>query len=500
MAEQTVETTLSLEERKAKVSTLLRQVDAEVKKGNHELALDLIRRVYQYDIKNLYARAFEERILVMMFESERKEIQKEEHAKMKEQVEVEVKRRLKEITYEREIEEKKRKVLEKQNEHLEKRALEASVKEMTTTRQKEFAAISTEGSKKIEEVERNLMQQMNSVLEAKQRQMEEELQRRIQELKAVATPSAQTTIPPLSSLQQVQISTNPAFIRSKEQQEKELQERLITERKRIQEEMTLRMQEEHKRVQEELTEHLKNEHKNELRREVEKVRQQALIAYRYALISLMQYKIPTDIRQVITETMRSPLSITDEEHRELERSAQVDAYIQAIRAMLSKGVPTQEDTTVLGSLQQLYSISQEEHKSLTKRVKKELGLPDETAVILAIDDDPPVLEFIAHILKQTYLNVHTAESVPVAEQQLETITPNLILCDVALPGVGGFTFYENIQKGMYSEKLKEVPFVFASVLGDQYLINAAKQLGAKAYLVKPFTRETLESTVKQALA
>ncbi|MBI3193549.1 MAG: response regulator, partial [Ignavibacteriae bacterium] len=419
--------------------------------------------------------------------------------KMKEQVEVEVKRRLKEITYDREIEEKKRKVLEKQNEHLEKRALEASVKEMTTTRQKEFAAISTEGSKKIEEVERNLMEQMNSVLESKQRQMEEELQRRINELKVVATPSSQTTLPPLSSLQQVQISSNPAFARSKEQQEREIQERLITERKRIQEEMTQRMQEEHKRVQEELTEHLKNEHKNELKRELEKARQQALAAYRYALISLMQYKIPSDVQQVIAGTMRAPLSITDDEHKELERAAQVDAYIQAIRAMLSKGTPTVEDTAMLASLQQLYSISQDEHKNLTKQVKKELGLPDETAIILAIDDDPPVLEFVAHILKQTYLNVYTADSVPAAENQLENITPNLILCDVALPGVGGFTFYENIRKGMYSENLKTVPFIFASVLGDQYLINAAKQLGAKAYLVKPFTRETLESTVKQAI-
>ncbi len=499
MAEQTVDTSLSLEERKAKVSTLLRQVDVEVKKGNHDLALDLIRRVYQYDIKNLYARAFEERILVMMFETERAEIQKEAHEKVKEQVEVEVKRRLKEVAYDREIEEKKRRVLEKAEENLEKRALEASVKEMTTTRQKEFAAISTEGSKRIEEVERNLMQQMNSVLEAKQRQMEEELQRRINELKAT-TPSQQTSVPPLSSLQQVQISGSPTFIRSKEQQEREIQERLITERKRIQEEVTQKLQQEHKRVQEELTEHLKNEHKNELKREAEKIRQQALAAYRYALIALMQCKIPVEIQQVISGTMRAPLSITDEEHKELERAAQVDAYIQAIRSTLSKGAPTQEDTAMLATLQQLYSISPDEHKNLTKQVKKELGLPDETAVILAIDDDPPVLDFVAHILKQIYLNVHTADSVPAAEKQLETITPNLILCDVALPGVGGFTFYENIQKGMYSENLKSVPFIFASVLGDQYLINAAKQLGAKAYLVKPFTRETLESTVKQALA
>ena len=63
--------TLKPEERNARVSALLRQVDEDVKAKKLDEALERIRKVYEFDIKNIYARAYEERILVMMMEKER---------------------------------------------------------------------------------------------------------------------------------------------------------------------------------------------------------------------------------------------------------------------------------------------------------------------------------------------------------------------------------------------------------------------------------------------
>ena len=60
--------TLSPEERNARASTLLRQVDEDVKAKKFDQALEKIRMVYEYDIRNIYARAYEERVLVMMIE------------------------------------------------------------------------------------------------------------------------------------------------------------------------------------------------------------------------------------------------------------------------------------------------------------------------------------------------------------------------------------------------------------------------------------------------
>ena len=490
---------IAVEERQALVSTLLRKVDGEIKKGDLNFAMDLIRRVYEYDKRNLYARAFEERIREMINEKERSAAEKGATVKEPDPIETEAARRLKETALERDLEAKKRRVLEKEEEHLETRALEASVKEMTAKRQKELAAINTEGSKRIEEIERNMTNRINAFFESKQQEIGKQFKHRIDEIRTVTPQTSQPNTPIFTSIQHIPTGAKPTLQEAKAQQELEIQERLIAERKQVQEEMTQQMQQEHKRVQEELTEHLNNEHKKELKHEINKVRQQALSSYRSALIALMQYKIPPNVQQVIATSMRAPLSITDEEHAEIERSAQIDAYIQALRMTLTKEPSAPVDLEMLATLQQLYSISPEEHKNLIKRAKKEMGLPDETAIILVIDDDLPVLEFMTHILKQTYLTVLAADNVRTALSLIEQTIPNLIICDVGLPEIGGFTFYENIKNTMYGEALKSVPFMFASVLGDQFIINAAKELGVKTYLVKPFTRETLESTVKQML-
>jgi len=47
--------TLKPEERNARVSTLLRQVDEDVKAQKLDEALERIRKVYEFDIKNIYA-------------------------------------------------------------------------------------------------------------------------------------------------------------------------------------------------------------------------------------------------------------------------------------------------------------------------------------------------------------------------------------------------------------------------------------------------------------
>ncbi|TAK59349.1 MAG: response regulator, partial [Bacteroidetes bacterium] len=199
-------------------------------------------------------------------------------------------------------------------------------------------------------------------------------------------------------------------------------------------------------------------------------------------------------------TMRATLMLTEEEHLEVERAARADAYTQEVRDILGQQPQTTSYDEALSKLKSLYSISEDEHKILVRKVKRDLGMPDETAVILVVDDEPAMLSATALLLEETYTSVLTADSVEKAGAVLHQQTPDVILSDVGLPGTGGFTFFENIQQGVYGEAVKSVPFVFVSGMGDQYFIKSAKQLGAKAYLVKPYTKEELEKTVMEALA
>jgi YesN/AraC family two-component response regulator len=66
--------------------------------------------------------------------------------------------------------------------------------------------------------------------------------------------------------------------------------------------------------------------------------------------------------------------------------------------------------------------------------------------------------------------------------------------------MSGFSFYEKIIAGTYGEGLKSVAYVLMSSMEDEFFVRSAKQMGVKAYLAKPFTRESLETMVKNALA
>jgi DNA-binding response OmpR family regulator len=453
--------TLKPEERTARVSALLRQVDEDVKAQNLDQALDRIRKVYEYDIKNIYARAYEERILILMMEKEREVVVREAKQQAAVQIDQEVKRRLKDFYKQQEQETQKRNQEEKKEQALEDRARLASVSEVHEVSHKDISAIEKDTSLRIEALEKKLLAQI------------------------------QQMAPGISSTDKV----------SGAEQIRTEYEATEAERKKIQDEAFLKLKEEHKRAQEELMQHMEEERNSIIEREHEKAKNRDLDAYRTLMMLMMQLAVPAEIQSSLLQSLKISFSISDTEHMEVERSVQVNAYIEAVRILWQGGKPSDEDTMHLKNLQQFFKIADDEHVSITKRVKKELGLPDETAIIVVIDDDPSIRKYVDHILKKTYLNVITAATAEAALPEIEKTSPSLIVSDVNL-GAGvmsGFTFYEKIIAGTYGEKLKSVAYVLMSSLEDEFFVRSAKQLGVKAYMPKPFTRETLETTVKNAL-
>ncbi|MCX6122849.1 MAG: response regulator [Ignavibacteriales bacterium] len=461
--------TLKPEERNARVSALLRQVDEDVKAQNLDAALDRIRKVYEFDIKNIYARAYEERIFVMMMEKDRETTMREAKQQAAEQVDEEVKKRLKEFYKQQELESHKRKQEDKAEQLLEDRARQASVNEVQEVAHKDITAIEKDTARKFEELEKRLITQFQQT--------------------APGTYSAGTT-------------AGADALRA--EYEAKLQQYRIAEeeRKKIQDEAFLKLKEEQKRAEDELMHQMEEERNALLEREREKTKQQELDSYRTLMKLMMQLAVPAEMQSSLLQSLKISFSISDTEHMDAERSVQVSAYIDAVRKLWQSGSPSDEDLMHLKNLQQFFKISDDEHGSITKRVKKELGMADDTAVIVVIDDDPSIRKYIDHILKKTYNTVITAASAETALPEIQKAAPSLIISDVNL-GVGvmsGFTFYEKIVAGTYGEKLKSVPYVLVSSLEDEFFVRSAKQMGVKAYLAKPFTRESLEATVKNALA
>jgi CheY-like chemotaxis protein len=100
------------------------------------------------------------------------------------------------------------------------------------------------------------------------------------------------------------------------------------------------------------------------------------------------------------------------------------------------------------------------------------------ARILVIDDNPTNLELAAYILESAGYVVAKER----AQEWLKQATPDLILMDLALPGMDGLTLTRKLKA---DERLKNVPiaaFTASAMVGDEQI---ALEAGCVGYVTKP---------------
>ncbi|MBN2639640.1 MAG: response regulator [Bacteroidales bacterium] len=121
------------------------------------------------------------------------------------------------------------------------------------------------------------------------------------------------------------------------------------------------------------------------------------------------------------------------------------------------------------------------------------------STILAIDDDYSNLVLIETILKRNFpdseiiTSLSAEEGVKIAKQ----VMPDTILLDIMMAGMNGFEACEILKQ---DEETKHIPILLVSALGQNYE-NRVKglNLGAEAFISKPFQKPELVSQVKVML-
>lgn len=112
--------------------------------------------------------------------------------------------------------------------------------------------------------------------------------------------------------------------------------------------------------------------------------------------------------------------------------------------------------------------------------------------ILVVDDDKMNLRRTQIILSKQY-EVLLANSGQEALNRLKTRKIDLILLDVAMPGMDGIETFKRI-KSRYSD----IPVIFLTASGEVDDVISAIKLGAVNYLKKPFApRDLLERVAKE---
>jgi CheY-like chemotaxis protein len=116
--------------------------------------------------------------------------------------------------------------------------------------------------------------------------------------------------------------------------------------------------------------------------------------------------------------------------------------------------------------------------------------------ILVVDDDPDALELLHMILESCGAKVLAAASTMHARGYLLTATPDLIVCDLALPREDGPSFMRSMRASA-NPVLARVPAVAVTAFYEDYPPTLALEFAA--YFQKPIDIDALTRTIASLL-
>lgn len=118
------------------------------------------------------------------------------------------------------------------------------------------------------------------------------------------------------------------------------------------------------------------------------------------------------------------------------------------------------------------------------------------ARVLIVDDDPAMRLLCSVNLQLAGLDVLEEPDGRLALARACADRPDLVVTDVAMPDLDGFQLAEALRR---DRRTRRIPLIFLSgQVADQNRVRA-RELGALAYLTKPFDPETFSKLVTDAL-
>ncbi|MEH2413132.1 MAG: response regulator [Nostoc sp.] len=120
----------------------------------------------------------------------------------------------------------------------------------------------------------------------------------------------------------------------------------------------------------------------------------------------------------------------------------------------------------------------------------------EKGVILIVDDNPHNLEVLSEALIDTGWEILIAVNGEGAIAQAEYVCPDIILLDVMMPGIDGFTACQRLKLNPLT---CDIPIIFMTDLSETVDKVKGLSLGAVDYITKPFEYEEVLARIKTHL-
>jgi len=118
--------------------------------------------------------------------------------------------------------------------------------------------------------------------------------------------------------------------------------------------------------------------------------------------------------------------------------------------------------------------------------------------ILSVDDSKTVRAAVRNIVEVIGVELLEASDGVEGLKVLESYNGNidLILLDWEMPNLNGYEFLQRVKK---DERFRSIPVIMLTTVSQKEKMIEAIRAGAKQYITKPFTSETLLTKIVQVL-
>ena len=117
--------------------------------------------------------------------------------------------------------------------------------------------------------------------------------------------------------------------------------------------------------------------------------------------------------------------------------------------------------------------------------------------ILIVDDEPNIVMTLEYTFKKNNFEVFIARDGQEALDIVKSVFPDIIILDVMMPMVDGYATIEQIKS---NTQLAHTKVIFLSAKNKESDIEKGLELGADAYLTKPFSIKKVIEKVNELLS
>jgi DNA-binding response OmpR family regulator len=116
--------------------------------------------------------------------------------------------------------------------------------------------------------------------------------------------------------------------------------------------------------------------------------------------------------------------------------------------------------------------------------------------VLVVEDDPSAQRLLQKELAAHDFEVTVASDGLDGLMKLESLQPDVIVCDVNMPNLDGIAFTKALRE---NDRTRHIPVIFLSASSDPRQIIDGINVGARFYVTKPFQMKELIWKIKRVL-